>query len=330
MLRKLLVFLPMRPFHLYTLLLLLSSLGACSKKTVSFNSRTESPAVARADTLTNSSDTTKTPSLVPKQVALTKEQEKAAKEKEKAEQRKPKKKKNVFLGERIKKAYTKSGPKGKNQYVEVFYYLKTFKEPNAYSTKVYYFSPRKRKIFSSTTELNAATDKILHGPYKKMQGGKVVETGFFAMGTKHLRWEKLTKDNTLVSKIHYEMGFPRDANVTYYDASQKLLKEVVPYVNGKLEGDYVKFSENGKREWEGQFENGKRIGEWTNYWGFRNTKDRRHYVYEYGESGYDPEIAEPVLIKEYNRNGVLVYEKDKLDKRDAVTDRPGNTNTRRN
>jgi hypothetical protein len=28
-------------------------------------------------------------------------------------------------------------------------------------------------------------------------------------------------------------------------------------------------------------------------------------------------------VKEYNRNGVMVYEKDKFDKRDAVTDRPG-------
>jgi len=326
MLRKLLVFPLMRPFHLHTFLLLLS-LAACSKKTVSFNSRTESPTVAMADTLTTSGDTTKTPSLVPKQVALTKEQEKAAKDKEKAEQRKTKKKKNVFLGERIKKAYTKSGAKGKNQYVEVFYYLKTFKEPNAYSTAVYYFNPRKRKIFRASGELNASADKVLHGPYKKMQGGKVIETGFYAFGTRHLRWEKLTRDNVLVGKTHYEMGFPRDANVTYYDAEQKLVKEVVPYVNGRLEGDYARFQENGQRDWEGSFENGKRIGEWTKYWGFRN---RRHYVYQYGESGFDPEVAEPTLIKEYNRNGVLVYEKDKLDKRDAITDRPGNTNTRRN
>jgi antitoxin component YwqK of YwqJK toxin-antitoxin module len=324
MLRKLSVVPLMRPFRLY-ILLLLSCLGACAKKTVSFNSRNEPVAVALADTLTTTGDTTKTPSLVPKQVALTKEQEKAAKDKDKAEQRKVKKKKNIFLGERIKKSYTKSGPKGKNQVVETFYYLKTFKEPNAYSTTVYYFNPRKRKIFRATTELNPATDKVLHGPYKKTQGGKVVETGFFALGTKHLRWEKLTKDNVLVGKTHYEMGFPRDANVTYYDADHQLVKEVVPYVNGKLEGDYARYQENGQRDWQGSFENGKKVGEWTKYWGFRN---RRHYVYEYGESGYEAEVKEPVLLREYNRNCVLVYEKDKLDKRDAVTDRPGNTKAR--
>ncbi|UOG75360.1 hypothetical protein MTX78_01890 [Hymenobacter tibetensis] len=311
----------MRLSRLFTLLLLVTSLGACSKKTVSFNSRTDVPALALNDTLATSGDTTKAPSLDPKKVAaLTKAQEKAAKDKERAELRKTKKKKNIFLGERIKKGFAKSGPKGKNQVLEIFYYLKTYKEPNAYSTTVYYFNPRKRKIFRAATELNPATDKVLHGPYKKFQGGKLIETGFFAVGTKHLRWEKTTKDNVLTSKIHYEMGFPRDANVTYYDTDHKLVKEVVPYVNGKLEGEYARYQENGQRDWSGEFENGKKVGEWIKYWGFRN---RRHYVYQYGESGYDPEVAEPTLVKEYNRNGVLVYEKDKLDKRDAITDRPG-------
>jgi antitoxin component YwqK of YwqJK toxin-antitoxin module len=326
MLRKLPVFLPMRFLrpHIFLALLLLGSIGACSKKTVSFNSRPESGvATLMADTLVTNRDTTSAPSLEAKKLGLTKEQEKAAKDKEKLAQRQArKKKKNIFLGERIKKGSTKSGRKGKKQIIEVFYYLKTFRQPGTYATTVYYFNPRKRKIFRANTELDPATDKVLHGPYKKTQGGKVIETGYFALGTKHLRWEKLTGDNVLVSKAHYEMGFPRDANVTYYDAEQKRVKEVVPYVNGKLEGDYVRYQENGQRDWDGSFENGKKVGEWTKYWGFRN---RRHYVYQYGESGYDPEVTEPVLVKEYNRNGVLVYEKDKFDRRDAVTDRPGNT-----
>lgn len=312
-----------RPHILFLLAALLGTAGACSKKTVSFNSRPEQSMAALSDTLTTSRDTTNAPSLEAKKLTLTKEQERAAKEKEKLAQRKPKKNKKVFLGERIKKGFTKSGPKGKNQIIETFYVLRTFRQPTAYSTSVYYYNPRKGKVFRANAELDAATDKVMHGPYKKMQGGKVVETGFFAFGTKHLRWEKFNKDNVLLSKVHYEMGLPRDANVTYYDAARKQIKEVVPYVNGKLEGDYISFNEHSKRDWEGQFENGKKVGEWTKYWGFRNTKDRRHYVYQYGESGYDPEVAEPTLIKEYNRNGVLVYEKDKLDKRDAVTDRPG-------
>jgi antitoxin component YwqK of YwqJK toxin-antitoxin module len=315
---------PLRPL-LFLLTVLLLAAGACSKKTVSFNSKPDQAlagAVVR-DSLTTARDTVNAPSLETKKVVLTKEQEKAAKDKEKLAQRSKKPKKNVFLGERIKKGFTKSGPKGRNQYVEIFYYLKTFQQPNDFAPARYYFDPRKRKIFKTTDELDPATAKVLHGPYKKLQGGKVIETGFFALGTRHLRWEKYDKNNVLLSKLHYEMGFPRDAQVNYYANDKKRLKEVIPYADGKLEGDYVSFTEHGKREWEGQFENGKKVGEWTKFWGFRNTKDRRHYVYQYGESGYDPEVTEPVLLKEYNRNGVMVFEKDKYDKRDAVTDRPG-------
>ncbi|GAA4002448.1 hypothetical protein GCM10022408_12310 [Hymenobacter fastidiosus] len=302
--------------------------GACSKKTVSFNGKPDQNllGVVRRDSLATARDTTNGPSLDTRKVALTKEQERAAKEKQKVAQRTPKKKKNVFLGERIKKSFTKSGPKGRNQVIETFHYLRTFQQPNDFAPSRYYFEPKKRKVFKTTEELNPANDKVLHGPYKKTQGGKVVETGFFAMGTRHLRWEKFNKNNILLSKNHYEMGFPRDAAVSYYANDKKRLKEVIPYADGKIEGDYVSFLENGKREWEGQFENGKKIGEWTRFWGFRNTKDRRHYVYQYGESGYEPEVSEPVLLKEYNRNGVLVYEKDKYDKRDVVTDRPGARN----
>ncbi len=313
----------MRPFRSWVGVVLLL-VAACSPKTVSFSSKPEQPAMAAGlDTLTTSSDTTKAPSLLAR-AALTKEQEKKAKEQEKASQRKPKKKKNVFLGEPIKKGYTKSGPKGKNQVIEIFYYLKNFQQPNAYAPARYYFNQRKGKIFKASGELDPANDKVLHGPYKKLQGGKVVETGFYAVGTRHLRWEKYNKENILLSKTHYEMGFPRDAVITYYDGEQKHVKEVVPYENGKLEGDYVRFLENGQRDWDGQFENGKKVGEWSKYWGFRN---RRRYVYQYGETGYDPEITQPELLREYNRNAVLIYEKDKLDKRGQPDlSRPGAKN----
>lgn len=302
------------------LLLAGASASSCTKKTVSFNSRPDAPGLlaAGADSLTTASDTAAAPQLGNKRVALSKEQERAARAKERASQSKPKKKKNIFLSEPIKKGYTKSALKGKRQEIETFYYLRTFKQPDPTALAVYYYNPRKRKIFKASGELDPATDKVLHGPYKKTRGGKVIETGYFAYGTRHLRWEKFTVENTLVSKIHYDKGFPRDANVTYYDAARKQLKEVVPYLDGEMEGDYVRFLATGKREWEGQFENGKRVGEWVNYWGFRNLKDRRHYVMGYGDSGYEPELKEPILLKEYNRNGVLIYEKDKIDNRDKA------------
>ena len=57
--------------------------GACSKKTVSFNSKPDQAVAAGTvrDSLTTARDTTNAPSLDTKKVVLTKEQEKAAKEK---------------------------------------------------------------------------------------------------------------------------------------------------------------------------------------------------------------------------------------------------------
>jgi antitoxin component YwqK of YwqJK toxin-antitoxin module len=314
----------MRLFRLSPTLLLLPFvlLSACAKKTVSFNSKPAPTALALGrDTLASTRDTVNAPSLSTVK-KLSKEEERKALEKEKAAQRKAttKKKKTLFMGERIKKGYTKSGPKGRNQVIEIFYFLKTPKQPNQYAPTKWLYNPTKKRLEKTATlaEIDLTKYKILHGPYKKMQGGKVIETGFYYIGTRHLRWERFNKDNILLTKVHYEQGFPRDANITYYDGGNTMVKEVVPYIDGKLEGEYMSFKNDGQPEWHGQFENGKKVGTWTKYWGFRS---RRHYEYEYGESGYEPQ-TEPVLVKEYNRNGVLIYEKDKLDKREADAKNP--------
>ncbi|WP_375416270.1 toxin-antitoxin system YwqK family antitoxin [uncultured Hymenobacter sp.] len=319
---------PAPVFLLLSLTLLALAPAACTRKAVSFNSRPESVVTTASprDTLTITADSLrKGPSLstARKQLALSKSEERAAKEKEKETQRKPRKKKKVFLGERIKRAYVKSGGSGRSQVIEIFYYLRTFQQPNPYAPARYYYDGKKRRIYKATRELDPATDKILHGPYKKVQNNQTIETGFFALGTRHLRWEKFGRDGVLLSKTHYEQGYPRDANISYYDAGRTLPQEVVPYVNGKLEGDYARFLANGQRDWSGEFENGHRVGTWTKYWGFRN---RRHYEYQYAESGFDPEVAEPELVREYNRNGTLIFDKEKgLDKRGQpeAEDRPG-------
>ncbi|WP_460500025.1 toxin-antitoxin system YwqK family antitoxin [Hymenobacter agri] len=312
------------------LLVLLTLLPwACTRKTVSFNSTPEASMVVAADTLTRTTDTLGgKPSLsTARKAVLTKEQERLAKETEKDAQRKSKKpKKKVFLGEKIKRAYVKTGPKGRNQKIAIFYYLKYPRPVSDYAPAHYFYDTKKHRILPlAATEEFDPNLKILHGPYKLLQDNKVIETGYYALGTKHLRWEKFDKNGVLLSKTHYEMGFPRDANVSYYGEDRKLINEVVPYVNGKLEGDYAKFLVNGQPDWRGQFENGKRVGVWTKYWGFRA---RRRYEYQYGESGYDPEVTEPELIRQYNRNAVLVYDKEKnYDHRNdpEAEDRPGAT-----
>jgi hypothetical protein len=234
-----------------------------------------------------------------------------AKEQVKSEKKKKKKKYKVFLGHKVKRGYARAGGKGSKQTIETFYYLKVFKEPDPFVPEKFYYDLKTRKLRGTKGALDPGRAKVLHGPYKKTVGGKVIEEGFFYLGNKHLRWEKYNRDFILISKIHFEKGYPRDAIVNYHDAELQKVKEVIPKFYGEVQGRYLRFYEDGQLEWEGQYEKGRKIGVWTNYYNFRL---RRHYQYQYPETPYD-EPVEPSLFREYDKHGNVVFEKGKLDKR---------------
>ena len=276
---------------------------------------------ALRDTLVNTKDTVNAPSL---QTAKMKEEaDKLAKEKadskkqlkslaKKAGSAAKKLKGKTFLGKKIKKGYARSGS-GKKAIIEKFHYLRRYEAPDPYAPAKYYYHKKRRKIFK-TAAIDPNVALILHGPYEKRQGDAVLESGYFYMGTKHLRWERYAvKDNILLTKHHWEKGFLRDARITYFPNSRTKIREVLPYYHDQLEGDYVRFLENGQLDWTGKFAGGRPVGVWTHYWGFKN---RRHAQWQYPESEFEPE-AEPELLREYNRSGTLIYEKGKLDKREA-------------
>jgi antitoxin component YwqK of YwqJK toxin-antitoxin module len=215
------------------------------------------------------------------------------------------KKKKAYFGYRVKKGFARQG-KGKNQIVETFHYLREFQQPNPYVPEKYYFDVKKRDVlrtFNFTLKPNQAY--ILHGPYTRMRGDVVIEQGYFYVGTKHLRWETFRTDSTLASKLHYEKGFPRDAVISYYDAAKTKIKEVIPYQYGEVQGQYLKYYENGQLEWRGTYDKGKKVGTWSHFYDYRG---RLQHEFQYPESAYD-KPAEPILTKHYDAYGVLVYEK---------------------
>ena len=220
--------------------------------------------------------------------------------------------KRYFLGQKVKRGFIKSG-RGSRETLETFSYLEEYQAPNPYAPLKYLYDAKKRKLYrTSNDEVDQNRYKVLHGPYEKKMDGQVVEEGYFYIGTKHLRWEKYRPDEegTLVDKDHYEKGFVRDAVVSYYGDTKKI-KEVIPYEYGEVQGTYYRFYENGQVEWSGQYAKGRKVGTWINYYDFRG---RRHYEYQYPETIYEAPF-EPYLVKEYDRHGTLIYEKDKLDKR---------------
>jgi antitoxin component YwqK of YwqJK toxin-antitoxin module len=223
-----------------------------------------------------------------------------------AQKKKPKVKKNIYFGRKIKKGFTKSG-KGKNQIIEQFRYLKVAEKPNEQVPDKYYYDLKRKKIFKARL-LPEKNIKILHGPYKKMQNGLVLEEGFFYLGLKHGRWERYNKNNILLDKDYYDQGFHKDAQVIYYDAGRRQIKEVQPFEYGEKTGTYVSYYPNGHIHWHGQYERGKRVGVWVEYFDFKN---RKHYEWQYPESSFDDPF-DPILVKEYDRNNTLIFEDKKV------------------
>ncbi len=231
---------------------------------------------------------------------------------EKENKRKKKYNKRYFLGEKVSRGFIKKG-RGSREEIETFSYLPDHKDPNPYAPLKYYYDTKKKVLYrTSSDEVDASRYKVLHGPYEKKINGNTVEEGYYYIGTKHLRWESYKRgdEGILTNKQHYDKGFQRDAIVTYYDGSKKI-KEVMPYEYGQVQGTYYRFYDNGEVEWTGKYEKGKKVGVWVNYYSFRG---RRRYEYQYPETAYDKRF-EPYLIKEYDRHGTLIYEKDKFDKR---------------
>ena len=231
---------------------------------------------------------------------------------EKKEKKKKKKRSRYFMGHKTKRAYTRTG-RDERETLELFSYLPEHKEPDAYAQEKFVYDVKRKKIGKVRGTVDPDRYKLLHGPYKKTYGDVVVEEGYFYIGTKHLRWETYKRDGTLADKAHYDKGFLRDAVITYYGGNTEKIKEIIPYAYGEVQGTYYRFYENGQLEWVGNYDKGRKVGVWVKHYDFRN---RRHYEFQYPETAYDPQ-TEPVLIKEYDRHGSLIFEKGKMDKRSA-------------
>jgi hypothetical protein len=208
-----------------------------------------------------------------------------------------KRKKKVFYGIKTKKRYTRDGEE-----IEQFYVLKEFEMPDPYVRDVYWFDYRRQQIRVGGT-IDRNDGFILHGPYKKIKNGQVLEEGIFYKGTKHGRWVRMDKDNILLDKEKYYRGWPRESMVSYYDRERKKMKEIIPVEYGEKEGYYYYFHENGKVAVQGEFHWDAPVGEWTEYY----PSGYRKKVIQYDEDPFD-QIFRPFTLKEWDIRGRIVYE----------------------
>jgi antitoxin component YwqK of YwqJK toxin-antitoxin module len=116
-------------------------------------------------------------------------------------------------------------------------------------------------------------------------------------------------NDVLRDKQKFFKGWPKEAEITYYDAEGTKIKEVIPIVHGKKEGTYYYFHDNGVIGVTGVYENDQRIGIWNEYYKFRRNRRNRKKEVQYAEDGFDKDFR-PFIIKEWNNEGKQIYDRD--------------------
>lgn len=219
--------------------------------------------------------------------------------------KKKKPKKNVHYGLKTRKGFTKVGGAG-NQVIELFSTLKEYKEPNKYVQDVYWYSTKEKRIKKSNN-IDKEHALILHGPYLKIVKEDTVEEGNFYIGTKHGRWNTYKKGFILSDKKNFHKGWPKDAEISYYDINNKKIKEVIPREYGMIHGGYYSFYENGLLKEEGEYKYGVKVGKWIEY---HKLKRKRKTETQYAKNPYDKSV-EPYILKEYDERGNVLYDYEK-------------------
>lgn len=212
-----------------------------------------------------------------------------------------KRKRNVFYDLKTRKRFTKKGY-GNRVTIELFHVLKDFQIPETLVRDIYWYDYKRNEIRVGG-KIEERNSEILHGPYKKMQNGNVIEEGIFYMGLKHGRWTKYDKDYILVDKSKYYKGWPKHSLVKYYDIENQKMKEIIPIEYGEKEGNYYYFHPNGKIAVKGEYKWGQRIGDWYEYY----PSGKRKKIIRYGKDPYDDKFK-PYILREWNQQGKVVFE----------------------
>ena len=211
-----------------------------------------------------------------------------------------KQKKNFYFDKKTKKGFTKSN-NGQRILYENFHYIKDVENIDHYVRDVYWFNKKKKKIIK--TKRITEDNFLLHGPYIKKIGDNIIEKGAYINGLKHGRWIRLNRSNILQDKEEYFLGWPKYSKKSFWDYSKKKLKEIIPIQYGEKDGYYYAFHKNGNLAVKGEYLFDQKIGVWSEYFTDKGKKKREiSFPKEPFEENYLP-----VITKEWNINGKLIY-----------------------
>lgn len=210
-----------------------------------------------------------------------------------------------YEGLAVDKQLIRRGSGSRMRYTE-FYTLKEYENPSPYVKEIYWFDTKTSRVVNAQNR-DKSRNVLMHGPYKEYVGESLMKEGFYYKGMKHGRWVSYDKDFILLDKTEYSKGFLEDAEISYYDEAAEKIKEVIPMQFGEQTGDYLLFHENGTLATEGQYDKGKRVGTWIEYYqdGNKRKKETR-----YGTDCYD--TTPPLVVREYSPTGEMTFEHESV------------------
>lgn len=234
--------------------------------------------------------------------------------------KKRRRKKKVFYGVKTKKRVIYTEARRGRTIIEKFHILKkkNYQAPDPYVYEKYYFGVLEKSngTRERTIMMRHDHDKEygmpLHGTYEKFlfyhRSGKQVllQKGIFYFGAKHGRWETFRNiDSLLVGKEKWYKGFPKDAEITYYDNEKTKVKEVIPYQLGEIQGTYLRFYESGRLAETGEYKYGKKVGVWMEFYDKddKNYKKKTKYRDAKDVEELFAENFEPQVISEWDERG---------------------------
>ncbi len=219
--------------------------------------------------------------------------------------------KTEYEGLSMVKAYTKMGS-GDRTIVEEFYVLRDndAAKPMLYVRDVFRYYQKSNRVTSSIIK-DEDTGLLLHGPYKRYQNDALVEEGNYYAGMKDGRWEKYDAKFMLTDKAYWHRGVPAESRLTYHDSTHRKIKEIIPMEYGKVKGTYLAFYENGLLAEEGKYDNGIKIGRWTEYYPVNPSGRRmRRKLTQCAGDQWDTQF-EAYTITEWDEKGKVIYERAK-------------------
>lgn len=198
--------------------------------------------------------------------------------------------------------------------IESFHVLKEARPRNIYvrDTESRWYDTKKKRL-SSAVISSKDQALLLHGPYRKYSGENLIEEGNYYLGTKDGRWVKYDSKFTLIDKTVWDRGFPADSRITYYDSAHTQVKEVMPIMFGKVDGEYLQYYKEGQLMANGKYQDGKKVGRWIEYYQFRRQRKKE---IQYQKNSWDDDF-EPFVLREWDDKGKLLYDYTK-DSRASV------------